>query len=128
LGSVRIKNSFWITSEILDANKNEGSILPGSARTFEAVWGASSLTKEESFWGNVKKEFRDFHFGFYVAQLDISWGTQGQKADAHYLFFVLPWHLLLVVIPLALIVVFLGKKGLRLYNQKIINQALQQKE
>ena len=39
LGDIVIKNTFGGTAATISANQNEGSVLPGSARRFQTVWG-----------------------------------------------------------------------------------------
>lgn len=139
LGEIKIKNTLRLTSATLLANKNEGSALPGSARKFEVTWGEETQSintteqKTESpgffsnFFNRAGKQWSNFHFGWYTANLNITWGGTNQTANTSYNFFVIPWQLLLIVLIIVTIVGFLGKKGLKKYNRWIIAQATQQK-
>lgn len=139
LGEIKIKNTLRMTSATLLANKNEGSVLPGSARKFEVVWGEESQPandkeqKTESpgffsnFFNRAGRQWSEFHFGWYTAELNLTWGTMNQTANASYSFFVIPWQLLLIIFVIVAIIGFFGKIGLKKYNRYIIAQARQQK-
>ena len=123
LGEIKIKNTVRMTAATLLANKNEGSALPGSIRKFEVVWGEE--LQPAGFFEMAGRQWSEFHFGWYTAQLNLTWGAMNQTADADFSFFVIPWQLLLLIlVPLAMIV-FLGKIGLKKYNRWIIAQAQQ---
>ena len=136
-GEIKIKNLFGFTSANIPANKNEGSVLPGSARKFEVVWapleipsggtatqGDLSLSGqgEAGFWPAVKTQWREFHFGWYTANLNLTWGAANQTANATYSFFVIPWQLLLIIFVILAIVGFLGIWVIKKYNRWIISK------
>lgn len=138
LGEIKIKNTLRMNSATLLANKNEGSALPGSARKFEVTWGEmqsvnTTEQKTESpgffsdFFDRAGKQWSDFHFGWYTANLNLSWGVTNQTANASYSFFVIPWQLLLIILIMVVIIGFLGTIGLKKYNRRIIAQAQQQR-
>ncbi len=135
LGEIKIKNTLRMTSATLLANKNEGSALPGSARKFEVVWGEESQpandkeqkTESPGFFEMAGKQWSEFHFGWYTAELNITWGVANQTANATYSFFIIPWQLLLIIFIILAIIGFFGKIGLKKYNRYIIAQARQQK-
>ncbi len=129
LGDVVIKNTFRMTSATLSSNKNQGSVLPGSTRKFDVVWGDETQeailgteTETDGFFEALRREWQDFHFGWYTAHLSLAWGVTNQTADASYHFFIFPWHLLLVI----LVILFLGVMIVRKYNRFIIAKASQQ--
>ena len=130
LGEIKIKNTFRFTSATLLANKNEGSVLPGSIRKFEVVWGDqppkvnSEAESDSGFFTMVGRQWQEFHFGWYTARLSLVWGDTNQTANASYNFFVIPWQLLLVVFSLAIVVWFIGRQMLKKYNRRIIAQAM----
>ncbi|MSU74357.1 hypothetical protein EXS57_01090 [Candidatus Kaiserbacteria bacterium] len=134
LGEIKIKNTLRLTSATLLANKNEGSVLPSSARKFEVLWGQEpqviSGAQQETktgFFEMAGKQWSDFHLGWYTAQLNLTWGLTNQTANASYSFFVFPWQLLVIILIILAIIGFLGKIGLKKYNRWIIAQATQQK-
>ncbi|MSR71548.1 MAG: hypothetical protein EXS50_02700 [Candidatus Taylorbacteria bacterium] len=131
LGEIKIKNTLQFTSAKLLANKNEGSVLPGSARKFEVPWGqeVQSVNNTErktgslGFFDMAGRQWSDFHFGWYTAKLNLSWGVTNQTANASYNFFVIPWQLLIIFLIVIAILGFLAKIGLRKYNRWIISKA-----
>lgn len=129
-GELIIRNTFRLKSATFLANEREGSVLPNSTRRFEVTWGELSpdSQKEMSFFEKVGAEFKDFHFGWYTAKLNLVWSTSNQVADSSVHFFVVPWHLLIIVILVLSIIYFVGKIILKKYNRFIINQANQLKQ
>ncbi len=128
LGEIEIKNTLRRASTVLLANTNKGSVLPGSARKFLVSWGDESVVEdsdveEPGFFATAGNQWKDFHFGWYTATVNISWGESNQTADSTYNFFILPWQLLIVLIVVILLVVFVGKTMLRKYKRSIIAQA-----
>lgn len=134
-GEIKIKNTLRLNSATLLANKNEGSVLPSSARKFEVLWGedlqsvntTEEKTESPGFFEMAGKQWSDFHLGWYTAKLNLSWGVTNQTANASYSFFVIPWQLLLIILIIVVILGFFGKIGLKRYNRFIIAQARQQK-
>jgi len=129
-GDIKIKNTLQFTSATLEANKAEGSVLPGSARKFEAVWGNKSpvISGEQpespkGFFAMAGSELSNFHFGWYSAKLNLNWGLSNQTSNASYSFFVIPWQLLLIILVILVIVWFIGKIALKRYNRYIIGRA-----
>jgi hypothetical protein len=121
LGEITIRNTFWMKSATLLANENRGSVLPGSARKFSATWGNESAA--EGFFATAKRQWKDLAFGVYRASLDVTWGESAQTAHKVFYLFVIPWQLLLIVIPLLTIGFFGGRFLIRRYNKHIIAQA-----
>jgi hypothetical protein len=127
LGDVKIKNTLRLTTEKLEANKNDGSVLPNSTRKFEVIWGDDQMddsNKDDTgFFEMARRQWSEFHFGWYTAKLNITWGATNQTANASYNFFVIPWQLLLIILFVGFIFGFFGKVGIRKYNRYIIAQA-----
>src|SRR3989344_2994450 len=123
-GEVTIKNTFRITSAKLLANENEGSVLPNSARKFEVLWGSEPLASPEErgvgFFEMAGKQWNDFHFGWYTANLNLTWGVTNQTANSTYNFFVIPWQLLLIIFVILFIIWFIGRTWLKNYKRRVI--------
>ena len=127
-GVLEIKNSLWITAAEISANKSNGSVLPNSTRKFDTTWGESQATDSgSSFFARAGEEFSDFHFGVYTAKLNVVWGSESHTDGKSYVFFVIPWHALLIVFLVAIVLLTLGRFGLKRYNTFIISQAMRQK-
>ncbi len=134
-GELKIKNSFWLTSATLIANKHEGSVLPNSSRKFEVTWTdededtakkkktAEVATENPHFFQMAGRQLKDFHFGVYTAKLDVAWGETNQTDKDSYVFFIIPWQLLTMVLVILFILGFAMRKFIRRYNRWIIAQA-----
>ena len=133
LGEIKIKNTFRFTSATLLANKNEGSVLPGSARKFSVVWEnetpkSTEENTESGFFSTALNQLKDFHFGWYTANLSLVWGKTSQTAQAAYNFFVIPWQLLVLAAAILIFLWFTGRIFLKKYNRRIIEQALRNQQ
>lgn len=137
-GEVKITNIFGGTTAVLDANRRDGNVLPGSIRKFEIVWATKGQEKlavvsEEQarireslgFFGIAKYQWKNFAFGRYTAHLDLTYGSDKQ-ANANYSFFIFPWQLLSIISALFIVVGLGGRTGLRKYNRWVIAKATAQ--
>lgn len=121
-GTTTIKNMIGSTVESLNANTNEGNVLPGSVRRFEMKWGKeAAIPASASFMDNVKFQMRNFAFGVYSANLNLSFGTK--TAEKSMYLFVLPWHLLVVILAIVCLLFLALRFALHRYNKFIIAQA-----
>lgn len=137
-GTIRVYNTFRFKTDEVDANKNTGSVLPGSSRKFEVVVSKlaentvlGEVTENKNFFEIVGMQLKDFRFGWYTAKLSISWGQTNQEAKDTYHFFAFPWQSILVLavgtVGLFKLFAFILKR----YNRWILSQAgfyTQQKE
>lgn len=119
LGDITISNMFGGETAAISANSTEGSVLPNSARRFQAVWGDSTSTSTSGFLAAVKAQARDFHFGLYTANMAVVYGATNQTATSQLMFVIFPWQLLLVVVIGLLLALFLLKR----YNAWIISKS-----
>jgi len=124
-GNITIKNIFGMTSDVLNANSNEGNVLPSSVRKFSLSWNRLNDSKEKieipvSFVDTVKYQANHFALGMYTANLDLTYGVGDElKNSAKTRFFVFPYQLLIVVFFGLLVLVLLLKS----YNKMIIKKA-----
>lgn len=122
-GEIEVKNVFGMHVITLNANPNEGSVLPNSVRKFEVQWGdrlplAEGETKP-SFFATVAHQAKNLHIGFYKANLSVSWGETQQKAVSDFSFILFPWQFILVLVSVLAFLYF----TLRQYNRFIIARA-----
>jgi hypothetical protein len=135
-GVITIKNTFGLTSKVLSANPTRGSVLPQSIRRFETSWinGPGKTAQDpfaqvpaktgSGFWSEVKYQWHNFAFGLYRAHLEIAYGSVEQRSSkASLTFFVLPWQLLTVIIPIIVAALATVWFLLRQYNHWIIRRA-----
>ncbi|MCI5051336.1 MAG: DUF916 domain-containing protein [Candidatus Pacebacteria bacterium] len=120
-GDIEIKNTFGQVRETILANTVEGNVLPGSARRFRTTWEANEA-EPQGFFGKVKAQFNDFHFGYYTAQMNLGWGFTNQSSSNSVSFFVLPWQLLITVIAGLGLLFGILKFGGRAYRKSLMKQ------
>lgn len=142
-GEIKIKNTLGFTSAIVDANKGEGNVLPGSIRKFTALWHSSGqrisdLTKKEElalmtqataeqekkgFFEIAGAQWDNFAFGVYNAQLALTFGQDNETTETNFRFLVIPWQLLSIIVVLLALFGFFGAIGLKRYNLWVIEKA-----
>ncbi|HAG27462.1 TPA: hypothetical protein DCG61_01615 [Patescibacteria group bacterium] len=132
-GSIIIKNLIGITAKNLNANRQDGSVLPRSIRRFESAWINSGGGQEDvnalppsetvdGFFASAKSQFSNFAFGYYTANLDIRYGENNNTATGKYRFFVIPWQLLILVLIGSIVIWLVLRTILKLYTRRIIKQ------
>lgn len=130
VGEVAIKDTVGLTRSVLNANPQDGNVLPQSSRKYSLVWNGVDDNDEHAdvrleapqgfFFGPLKYELQHFALGMYTANMHVSYGADGKLTDSQsFVFFVFPWQLLLVVL-LGVIVLWRGIKG---YNAMIVRRA-----
>ncbi len=128
-GQIVMKNMIGITSARVPGNPVDGNVLPNSTRKIETTWqgkdGSTPITDEDqgNFFTKVGREWRNFAFGHYKANITLSYGVKNQVAVASVGFWVFPWHLTIFVIVLIIIVYYFGRKLIRHYNEWVIGRA-----
>lgn len=120
-GDIEIKNTFGKVRETISANLQEGSVLPDSARRFKPKW-QPEIEQPETFFEIIQYQWRNFHFGFYTAEINLGWGFTNQTANNSIGFFIFPWQLLLVLIVVFVLVWIFLKVGTRAYKKSLIKQ------
>lgn len=134
LGEVVITNIFGARKEEIVANKKQGSVLPESVRKFYLSWGRENVEELEKkggdiaeandpFFLKVKKQFSNFAFGKYTAELKLKYGTGQEEVKSRYSFYVFPWQLLSLVAALFLTFALGGRALVKKYNRWIVNQS-----
>ena len=128
-GTLEVKNLGFLNSFSGKANLKDGSVLPRSIRKFEAGWANDKALSEKEkselgFFGKAFVELKAFNFGWYTANLNLVWGEQNKSFSSKLSFFIIPWHLLVVVGVFLLVVFGFGFFGLKRYNSWIISQAM----
>lgn len=130
-GEIKIRNTFYIPVEKIDANTVSGNVLPHSTRLFSGEWIKHKAdTNEElskSFMGKyfdkVSYQWKNFALGLYIAKLNLSYGVSENHDSKTAFFFVFPWQLLIIIVLVLIVIFFIGKKLLKRYNKRIIERA-----
>jgi hypothetical protein len=107
-GEIAIKNILSSAVATFRVNEKERIILPDNTRFLETT---------PSF------EKRPFAFGFYRAELNLQWGEKPEVFQKNIWFFVFPWKAVLLTLLILAVLVLLLTKGIKKYNQWIINKA-----
>ena len=137
VGEITIKDAFGKIAAVLPVNESEGNVLPQSIRKFEASWekiqkdknGRLDETKiennkngeEKGFFQELKKEWRNFAFGKYTAELNLECGEE--KTQASFSFFIVPWRTLCLAVFLLIILSLFLIKGIKKYNRWVVAKA-----
>jgi len=86
-GSIEIVNLFGKTVGSVPVNPGLRSVLPESARRYDALWGEEHDEGVSAFM----KQWDGFRFGRYTATLRLSYGEEGKTLVASTTFWVVPW-------------------------------------
>ncbi len=123
-GTVDLYNTLGIQTDSIVANEAEGNILPSSIRRFEETWGAASSEEVDGFWSHVRAQWQNFAFGYYKADLHLSYDGPQSYEKASVGFWVIPWQLILVVTLTTLFALGSLRIAVLRYNKWIIASAL----
>lgn len=125
-GDITIKHFIGFTKARVPANLVEGNVLPNQIRRFEATWqsrsGDSVPQENMNFFDNVKSQWSNFAFGYYKANIALSYGESNLITDASVGIWVFPWHLLLTLIVLIMLVNFIWKKATKHHRESLKNE------
>lgn len=132
-GDIVIKNIIGMKAKVLSANRTEGSVLPRSIRRFESPWINGGGGQEDptatvqqrtpgGFFEEAKYQWSHFAFGYYTANLDITFGQNNTAANQTFRFFVFPWQLLVLIVGGLLVAIIVIRLFLKRYNRYIVNK------
>lgn len=139
LGDIVIKNIFGKNTKIVPTNAEGGNVLPRSIRRYEVSWltlkgqvedrsNARPPEPPKDFWKKVGYEWRYSPLGLrYTAKLGLTFGATQDHDRASIVVWIIPWHLLLVVIPSAILLLALLWFFIVRYNRYVIRQAQKKK-
>jgi hypothetical protein len=122
-GNIVITNTLGGEVAKIDANKNQGNVLPGSTRRFEAKYGEGEAPSVSApFFDHVSYQYKNFALGIYTATLALTFGNGG-TSESTIRYYMLPWQLLTVVLVGGVLLLLVLGVSFRKYNQWIIKQA-----
>ena len=107
VGNIKLTGLFGQTILDLDANKDEGRVLPASTRMF----AVTSSDESTSWYDTVAFQLSHLAIGPVTATLDLTYGESG-AIQSSLSFWVFPWQLLVTLVGL-LIVLCVGYRFLR---------------
>ncbi|MFT7328087.1 MAG: hypothetical protein ACI870_000265 [Crocinitomicaceae bacterium] len=120
-GDIEIKNTFGTVRDTIDANSIEGSVLPSSARRFYPTWSVTEIAPL-GFIGMVTAQWKNFHFGYYTAEMNLGWGFTNRSEESKVPFFIFPWQILLLLILGASLLFMMIKFGGKSYKKSLMRQ------
>ena len=110
-GTIEVRS--WFGREtVLPVNQEKKLILPDSRRRFDEVWHnlPPAANVWQSFWQQTQAEFDEPAAGYYTATLRLTYGSaKTQEVVKQIGFWVIPWHLILSFVVLAIIFLALLK-------------------
>jgi len=128
-GEITVKDMLGRISASIDINKRKigsgANVLPGTIRHFEGSWEKNTPEKEpQGFIEKLKAEKENFALGRYEAALNLEYGEQGKNVQKNIIFWVFPWHLMLVSAIAIIILMVLVVLAIKKYNRWIIKKAI----
>lgn len=105
---IQIVNVFGKAVATIDANTDEGRILPGSKRMYQAEWAKARVDEGEGFFHGLQQEWRNWGLGWYEARIQAA-SRVGEAGEMRVRFQVWPWRTLLVGAGLLLVLAMLYK-------------------
>ncbi len=105
-GTITVKNMFGSTVASLPISKPARNILPDSTRKFTQTFG------------------KKWMFGKYTARLEANYGYTNKTLTSSFTFWVIPYKLILISLLIIVLLFFILRKGLKYYNNKIVQKAL----
>jgi hypothetical protein len=119
-GEVIVRNVFGREVATLAMNRAEyKSVLPGMSRRYSAVWQRQVLEEGAS---TLTRQWRNFAFGFYTAEMRLRYGEDGRILSATARFWVIPWLTLLLVIGGGTALLWSLRRLLAWYRDRIIRR------
>jgi len=121
-GEIRITNLFGSKVINIDANPQQGNVLPNSIRKYEVKWGVDD-TNSKSFWNIAKYQWSHFACGRYNVNLVLTYGAANNAATSQMNLWIIPWQLLTLIIGGALVLFIIIRFLIKRYNRWVIKQA-----
>jgi hypothetical protein len=122
-GNLFIKNWYGRQVATLKVNDKFASVLPHSIRKFGVNWeGKQRGDDKGGFISELKKEWNNFGFGKYHAQLVLTYGTKNQLVGADREFTIWPWRIMLVVALILVVAALIFFVGMKRYNEGVIKR------
>ncbi len=139
VGSVIVRSILGWRVKKVNANPNDGNVLPNTTRKFTPEWSkrdtaqsvqeAKDRHEKYSFTRAVGREWHNFAFGIFTARVVATYGAQAQEVKSNRAFFmVIPFELLLVLLIFGSMLFFGFRIMLRRYNRSIIRRVEKQFE
>lgn len=129
-GDITIRSLFGGAGSTLTVNPGLlQAVLPQQVRKFDATWEQEALAAERgTFFQELGREWRNFGFGPYTAELALQYGANKETVVANLQFQILPWRVLLLSLIVLVFVILLLVVLIQRYNRWIISHNQQPKD
>ncbi|MFH1315477.1 MAG: hypothetical protein ABIH67_03720 [Candidatus Uhrbacteria bacterium] len=107
-GTITINDTFGAKMATLDLNLENGRILPGSSRQFDAQW-LRVVSEKKGFFEEIKNEWNNFGLGRYTAELELHYNDNSEPLTSSITFWIIPWHLGLVAVFIAVLMLLISR-------------------
>lgn len=107
---------------VLTVNEDARNVLPRSIRKFQFGWQRRAAPEGTGFVAEMKKEWANFAFGKYKAQLVVNYGKSNQVLSQEREFTVWPWRLMTVFGLAAVMAILIFVSLMRAYNKAVIRK------
>lgn len=122
-GKIAITHLFGWKSASINANAEEGNILPNSTRKFQATWAPKDATAPSGFFATAWYQVMHFAFGRYTATLGLEYGAKDARAESSINFWIIPWQLLVLVGAILIFGTLILRKLVQVWDRHIIAEA-----
>lgn len=123
MGTIQVKNMFGAEAGQVMVNDTGSAVLPDQTRKYEAQWVKNPNTAgANTFWGKYQNQKENYALGKYTANLTLAYGTAGKIITAQTNFWVIPWHVIIVNLIFAIIVVIILYFLIKQYNAWLIKK------
>lgn len=99
-GFIQINNMLGGESATLGFNQDAGNILPSGTRRFTTTWQNEEVPDDIP---EIIKEWKNFGFGRYTANLVVQYGPADAIINASTTFWVVPWQLIIAAAIIILV-------------------------
>lgn len=132
-GTITITSMFGKEAGAVEVNASRGATLPQTTRKYEATWEKGQVRGSRGsfltqFFDEYVNEKNNFALGKYTAQLAMTVGSSSRQETASVSLWVIPWHILTVWAPFAVLVVIVLIFLIKRYNYWIVRKAETQKK
>lgn len=101
---IDVTNLFGQTVATIDGNASKGRVLPGSKRIYTADWSKEGVSRDGSFFEQLKQEWNDGAIGWYQAKIQVA-SRVGSSGNMVVHFQIWPWRVILVGSGIVLFIV-----------------------
>lgn len=120
IGEIVVTDMLGRVAAVIPVNRFENkSVLPDGARRYPAAWSKADVPEDAL---ELVKQWKNFAFGRYTADLKLEYGPAGEALVASTGFWVVPWAVFTTLIAGLLIVWRLAVHGLKAHRRSVIRQ------